>query len=118
MSKGYIIKFRLVRPLVPSWFGPSSRWMGCWLCLSRIGTLQFYTGWPFQQKLFLIAASMNIQLKNSFIEKALVYIVNKKSFSAFLADMGWQDWMNSISNNREFLFRCWQDAQEIQRWQF
>lgn len=62
---------------------------------------------------------MNIQLKNSFIEQACVYIANRKSFSTFLIDVGWQDWMENISNNKkDFLFRCWQEAQEIQRWQF
>jgi hypothetical protein len=60
---------------------------------------------------------MDIQLKNSFIEKARQYMNNKKTLSAFLADMGWQDWMQNFSGNKDFLERCWQEAEEIQKWQ-
>lgn len=59
---------------------------------------------------------MDIQLKNSFIEKAYSYIVNKKTFSTFLDDMGWQDWMQNFSHNKKFLQTCWQEAQELQKW--
>ena len=59
---------------------------------------------------------MDMQIKNNFIEKAYQYLNNKKTFSTFLTDMGWEDWMQNCSQNKKFLQMCWQDAQELMRW--